>query len=59
MDIERRTRKSLLENELARAISESRWRDGDYLPTVRELAILYGVAVNTVRRSIEGLRARA
>jgi DNA-binding FadR family transcriptional regulator len=44
---------------VARDLRAGRWREGDKLPTERELGAQYGVARNTVRRALQSLEAEA
>ncbi len=44
-----------LQAALRRKLASSRWREGDRLPTERELGERHGLARNTVRRALQGL----
>ena len=44
---------------VARDLRAGRWREGEKLPTERELGAQYGVARNTVRRALQSLEAEA
>lgn len=46
-----------LRHALERELRSDRWRDGQQLPTERELGERYGMARNTVRRALQSLEA--